>query len=67
MCKANAMKLHNGDEVEIRFLLEDTFTPRKWESGAVVGSPIQNENGVFVSVLLHSGCFVVAVRHNLIR
>jgi len=65
--KSAALKLHNGDEVEIRFLPEDTFTPKKWEAGKVVGEPIQNEDGVFVSVLLHDGCFVVGVRHNLIR
>jgi len=65
--KCAALKLHHGDEVEIRFLLEDTFTPKKWEAGKVNGSPIQNGSEVFVSVLLHDGCFVAKVRHDLIR
>jgi hypothetical protein len=67
MRKVSAMKLHDGDEVEIRFLPEDTFTPKKWEAGKVVGSPIQKENRVSVSVLLHDGCLVVGVTNERIK
>lgn len=67
MIKRKALLLSNGDQVEIRFTKEDSHKPSLWESGQVIGNPIEKNGVVLVSVLLDSGCYVSSHPNKLIR
>ena len=67
MTKEKARQLANGDQVEIRFSRQDSYTPMLWELGRVIGNPIEEDGVVKVSVLLDSGCFISAHPNKLIR
>jgi hypothetical protein len=67
MIKRKSRLLSNGNQVEIRFSKEDSHTPGLWESGQVIGKPIEKNGVVLVSVLLDSGCFVLSHPNKLIR